>query len=250
MYKHPILDFNQLNNEMISLKIPAYEKLSYIYERMGGDFFDKEKRLIKGSKVALVGIGGLPISIKNDKIFILGNETNLSSIKKELYTTMGFSAGMSYLNPYNKTNNELADKTLSLGHNSIKHTIQLNILLVGISSGVEHEFSSQRDIVHLSRLTVAKTSAQKKPCLILRNPQFVNSYKKIIEETDKITESITDKDWESINLLYPSAKASMVMLSGTLKNIEKLIDLKNSDGKEDEFIESLEKIESLIKWLQ
>ena len=47
MYKHPILDFNQLNNEMISLKIPAYQKLAYIYERMGGVFLDKEKRLIK-----------------------------------------------------------------------------------------------------------------------------------------------------------------------------------------------------------
>lgn len=252
MYKFPILDFDQLNNEMNSLKIPAYKKLPYIYENMGGTFYDKEKRLLKGCTVAITGIGGLPIGIKGNEYQILNNDVSLEDIKNNLGKTLGMSAGMSYLNPYNKTLNDLADKTLSLGHNSIKHSIFLNILLVGLSIGVEHEFSTQRDIIHLSRLTVAKTSAQKHPCLVVNNEKQVELYKNILDFTDKQIESYNDeeKDWETLNLLYPTAKASMIMISGSLRNIEKLVSLKDSDGKEDEFIDILNKIENVISRLK
>lgn len=251
MYKFPVLDFEQLNNKINDLKIPSYQKLPYIYSQMGGEFYDEGKRLLKGARVALTGIGGLPITVKENEYSILDKNISLNEIKAELYKTLGMSAGMSYLNPYNKTNNDLADKTLSLGHNSIKHTIFLNILLVGISIGVEHEFSSQRDIIHLSRLTVAKTSAQKQPCIVLSSDKQANIYKSVLDFTDKQIENYKgEKDWESLNLLYPSAKASMLMISGSLRNIEKLVSLKDSDGKEDEFIDILNKIESVIEWLK
>lgn len=251
MYKYPFLDFNKINEHMISLKLKSYEKLPYIFEKMEGDFLDENKRILKGSKVALVGIGGLPISIKDNNFYLLNKEFSLKEIKKELFKTLGFSASMSYMNPYNKDFIDLADKTLSLSHNSIKHSIMLNILLVGISSGVEHEFCCQRDIIHLSRLTVAKTKAQSKPCLVLEDPDYVDIYKEILLRTDNIIQNNKgEKDLEKINLLYPSAKASMIMISGTLRNIEKLIELKTSDGKEKEFIEALTKIESIIDWLK
>lgn len=252
MHKFPILDFNQLNNEMKILNISSYKKLSYIYEKMGGTFYDEEKRLLKGCQVAITGIGGFPVEVKNDKYFVMNNHVSLENIKDCLYKTLGMSAGMSYLNPHNKTLNDLANQTLSLDHHSIKHCIFLNVLLVGLSIGVEHEFSTQRDLVHLSRLTVAKTLAQKQPCLVINNEKTVELYKKILDFIDKQTASYNDekKDWESLNLLYPTAKASMIMISGSLRNIEKLIALKDGEGKEDEFINILKKIEKTINWLK
>lgn len=248
MYNHPFLDFDQLNEKMIKENVPSYKKLQYIYKTMDGTFHDEEQRLLTGSRAALVGIGGFPISVINGKPHILNNEVDLNEVKQSLHTMMGFSAGMSYLNPYNKSNYSLAEKTLSLGHNSIKHTLYLNILLVGISIGVEHEYSSQRDLVHLSRLTVAKTSAQKDPCLVLHNPLYVEQYKTILSAHDQLSEVIEEKkDWESANLLFPSAKASMILLSGTLRNFEKIVELRHSGGKENEFISSLNQISDLIQ---
>lgn len=252
MYKFPVLDFDQLNNEMNRLKIPAYKKLPYIYERMDGAFYDEEKRLLKECRVAITGIGGFPIGVDNNNYTLMGNKVSLEQIRESLYKTVGMSAGMSYLNPYNKSLDDLASKTLSFGHNSIKHSIFVNILLVGLSIGVEHEFSTQRDIIHLSRLTVAKTSAQKQPCLVVNNEKQIELYKNVLNFTDKQIESYNDeeKDWEALNLLYPTAKASMIMISGSLRNIEKLVSLKNSDGKEDEFVDILNKIENVISWLK
>lgn len=251
MYKFPFLDFDKLNNEMASLKVPAYKKLGFMYGRMGGLFHDESKRMLKGAQVAIVGLGGLPVQIIDGKYAIMGHEHTLLEIKEELYKMAGLSAGMSYANPYNKTLNELADKTLSLGHTSILHTLNLNILIVGLTIGVEHEFSSQRDMVHLSRLTVAKTAAQKKPCLVLRDEKYVDIYSETLINTDSRLEKLDEsKDWETINLLYPTAKASTLMISGTLKNILKLVALKDSGGKEDEFVEILEKIDDAISWLK
>lgn len=251
MYKFPFLDFDKLNNEMASLKVPAYKKLGFMYERMGGLFHDEPKRILKGAQVAIVGVGGLPVQVIDDKYAIIGHKHTLLEIKEELYKMAGLSAGMSYANPYNKTLNELADKTLSLGHTSILHTLNLNILIVGLTIGVEHEFSSQRDMVHLSRLTVAKTAAQKQPCLVLRDEKYIDIYSEILNNTDSRLKDLDEsKDWETINLLYPTAKASTLMISGTFKNILKLVALKDSDGKEDEFIDVLEKIDSAISWLK
>lgn len=250
MFKFPFLDFDALNEHMNALKIESNQKLSAIYEAMGGEFYDEEKRIMKGAKVALVGVGGLSVQIEQGDYVILGNKVSLENIKQALYKTSGISAGMSYMNPYHKSLTELSETTLSRGHTSILHTLSFNILITGLTIGVEHEFSSQRDIIHLSRLTVAKTTAQRKPCIIVRDKKYLNMYEKILKETDRLIDSSENtKDWENINLLYPTAKASAIMISGSLKNIQKLIALKDSGGKEDEFIDILKEIDKLFTWL-
>jgi hypothetical protein len=156
------------------------------------------------------------------------------------------SSFMSYLNPKNKTLSELSDAVLSLKHLSCLHTINISVIICGITSGVEHEISSQRDIIHLSRLTVAKTIAQNAPCLVLNNDKYYQQYKKVLKLTKNVVNSSLD-DGETRNLLFPSAKASAIMLTGSIKNFLKLVQLKDSGGKEDELVKVLKSLEDILK---
>jgi hypothetical protein len=248
MYKYPFLDFGQLNDLMNSLEIKASDKLRFIYESMYGVFHDQEKELMAGSVVGLVAIGGIPITIKDGKTWLHGQEITPDQIKHQLMQTVGMSSFMSYLNPKNKTLEEMAQTTIDINHLSVLHTISFSILMAGISSGVEHELSSQRDIVHLSRLTVAKTKAQDSPCLVLRDRRHVDAYKKVLAFTKTMTSDIEDS--ETRNLLFPSAKASAVIITGTLKNLLKLVALKDAGGKEAELVELLVNLERILPSFQ
>jgi hypothetical protein len=250
MYTHPFLDLDSLNKDLEENKISATNKLPYIYEKMGGEFYNSEKKILKSARAAIVGIGGLPLEVKNGELFLLDKKTDVSEIKKALFKTLGASAFMSYLNPRRRDLESLANGTLSRGHNSIKHTLFFNILLVGHSIGVEHELSSQRDLIHLSRLTVAATKAQDDPCLTLLNGEQVELYENILKSTNKyLSEAKIPMLEETRNLLFPTAKSSMIMLSGSWRNFEKLISLKDSDGKEFELCQILKDIEELFNWL-
>lgn len=246
-----LLDFNALNEEMNELNLTPDKKLPFIYEKMGGEFHDANKKLLKGSKAAIVGFGGLMLELDDEgNIYVLGAKTSLDEIKNSFHKMLGMSAMMSYLNPKNKSLTTLAKSTLELEHFSVLHTLQINILLCGISSGVEHEYSSQRDIIHLSRLTVAKTKAQSSPSLVVKDENYIYLYENILYLTEKLLSEEKDKtNLELKNLLYPSAKASMIMLSGNVKNFLKLVSMKQDGGKEDEFIDSLIEIEKCLKLL-
>lgn len=248
MYKYPFLDFNALNNEMNNQSIKSSQKLPFMYEKMNGKFYDDEKNIMKGAVVGITAIGSFPVELSgNNKLMLLGHEVTIEQVKEQLNKTIGMSAFMSYLNPKNKSLDSIAETTLDLKHYSVLHTVNLSIAIVGLSSGVEHEFSSQRDIVHLSRLTVAKTKTQGNPCLVLRNYKYYDIYKEVLKNTKMLLEEIKERDNETENLLFPAAKASSIIITGSLKNILKLISLKDAGGKEDEFIEILEKIEGLVK---
>jgi hypothetical protein len=246
IYNPPFLDFNALNQEMIEKDLKSYQKLPFIYEQMGGQFYDNDKQILKGAIVGLISIGGFPVELSNDgKLMVLGKETTMAEIKEHLYKTVGMSSFMSYLNPKNKSLAELSEAVLALKHLSCLHTVHMSVLLCGITSGVEHEFSSQRDIIHLSRLTVAKTIAQNAPCLVLHNEKYYEQYKKVLEVTKNVVSASLD-DAETRNLLFPSAKASAIILTGSVKNFLKLIQLKDSGGKEDEFVSVLKSIDDLV----
>lgn len=242
MYQYPFLDFDSMNNRMNDNKIESHNKLKYIHEYLGGEFYDREKRIMTGSKTAIVSIGGFPIELSDEGLRFMGNLISLDDIIKQLYKSVGMSSFMSYLNPKNKTLTEIANSTLELEHYSVLHMINVSILVSGISIGVEHEFSSQRDIVHLSRVTVAKTKAQSYPCLVLNNKKYYHAYKKVLKITEESFGDIYKDDNETRNLLFPSAKASAVILTGSLKNMMKLVALKDAGGKEHEFIKALENI--------
>jgi hypothetical protein len=247
IYKWPFLDFNALNEDMIAKNLKSYQKLPYMYESIGGEFHDEDKQIMKGAVLALTSIGGFPIELSNNgELLILGKETTITDIKEHLYKTVGMSSFMSYLNPKNKTLSELSDAVISLKHLSCLHTVHISVIICGITSGVEHELSSQRDIIHLSRLTVAKTIAQNAPCLVLNNENYYEKYKKVLELTKNVVSGSLD-DAETRNLLFPAAKASAIILTGSIKNFLKLIQLKDSGGKEDELVTLLKSLEHLIQ---
>lgn len=251
MYKYPFLDFNALNEKIAQNKIVSENKLSYIYQHLGGEYYDKEEKILKGAKACIVGVGGIPVEIKDDKLCFFGNPVEIEDIKKQLLKTMGLSATMSYLNPKNRELETIAQKTLDLGHKSIMHTVFLNILVVGHSIGVEHELSSQRDLMHLSRLTVADSRAQNSPCLTLLNGEQVELYKKVLDSTTRLIKGAEiPMTEETRNLLFPTAKSSMILLSGSLRNFEKLVALKETGGKEFEFCQILNDIEGLLDFIR
>lgn len=245
IYKYPFLDFNQLNNELNIKNLKSNEKLSIIHNLMGGKKLSEN--ILKGSVMGICSIGGFPIHLNEVGQLMIGkNEYTITEIKDLLYETIGISSFMSYLNPKNKSLMEISNTTIKEQHYSVLHTINLSIFICGITSGVEHELSSQRDIVHLSRLTVAKTKAQSNPVLVLTDEKYIQFYEKILNATKDILVNSEINDMEIRNLLFPSAKASAVMLTGSLKNFMKLIKLKESGGKENELIEVLNKLEKLL----
>lgn len=256
IYHFPFIDFTALNTRLSKKEMPAWDKLAQVYALLGGEFYDPEKQIMKGAVVGITAIGGLNITLDNEGLpHILGQPTTLHNIRASFLQTAGQSAFMSYLNPKNKTLSELAQATLAQQHTSVLHTLNLSVLVVGITSGVEHEFSSQRDLVHLSRLTVAKTKAQLSPTLVLHNPDYYPAYKAVLKATQDALEThmahsageAASLDLETQNLLFPSAKASAVLLTGSLKNFQKLVALKDAGGKESEFIAALEKIERVLQ---
>lgn len=248
MNKFPFADFNQINNEMNDLGLKSHEKLAHMHYAIAGGFHDKDKMIMTGSMAAIVTLGSFPIELNKDgNLTFFGNDVSLAALKYKLYQTVGLSSYMSYLNPKNKSLNTIAENTIALGHHSVLHQIQVGIMLTGISIGVEHEFSTQRDIVHLSRLTVAKTNAQKNPCLVLRDPKHYAAYQAVLESTQKILADHEIEDSETRNLLFPTAKASGLLITGSLRNLMKLVSLKDAGGKEDEFVEALINIEKVLK---
>lgn len=250
MYQYPFLDFNKMNELFNDQELKSSQKIAAMYESMGGEFYDPEKTIMKGSQVGIVSIGGLPVEVGSDgSLNLLGNPVSLETLREHLYRSVGMSSYMSYLNPKGKMLEDVGRTTLELQHYSVLHMINISVLLVGISIGVEHEFSSQRDIVHLSRVTVAKTKAQESPCLILRNPDYYEAYKEILEKTKEVLNKFENNDMETRNLLFPSAKASAVILTGSLKNMLKLVSLKDAGGKEDEFVDALNKIDDVLKFV-
>lgn len=246
VFNYPFLDFNELNNQLNEENVLSENKLEVIYEKMNGKFLDK--KIMSESVIGICSIGGLPIHLSNSGALMVGKtEYTKEELKEQLYETLGMSSFMSYLNPKNKSLKEIADTTLNMKHYSVLHTINLSIFVCGITSGVEHELSSQRDIIHLSRLTVAKTKAQNNPCLVLNNKEQLNIYKKVLNTVTQILSENEESNTELRNLLFPSAKASAIVLTGSLKNFMKLIALKDSGGKEEELINLLIKLENLLK---
>lgn len=243
------LDFEKVNKKLFS--VPIDEKLRSLHYFAGGTFYDKEKRIIKNPAVKIVSIGGIPIK-QNDKgeLFLFGSPLNEENLNNALLSMAGMSSFLSYFNPGNKELDELGDKVVNnFKHKSVLHTFSLGILITGLSIGVEHEFSSQRDIIHLSRMTVARCDAQNSPLLVCPNEKLYPVYAEILKTTENIiknNESLFENK-EERNLLFPTAKASSLLITSSFNNVLKLISLKDKGGKEDELIRILMLLEKVVK---
>lgn len=248
MITHSVyLDFNQLNTYLTENNVAVENRLQKTYELLGGEFWNEEKMLLKGAKVFLCGVGGLLFENHDNNTYLLNKKIEKGTLKHELMKVSGASSFMSYFNLGNLNLTTLGDKVVNeFNHTSVLHTMSLNVFIIGHSIGVEHELSSQRDLVHLSRLTVAKTKAQSNPPLTLLNEKLVPIYQNVLNSVKRELSSNINQDIEAKNLLFPTAKSSMLMLSGSYKNFQKLIALKDAGGKEDELIDLLVKLEKVI----
>ena len=148
MFRYPFLDFDALNSEINQNKIESHSKLRYIHEHLGGSFYDPEKRIMTGARVAVVSIGGFPVELDQNGLKLMGAPISTEHVEGQLLETA------------------LCD--------------------------------------------------------------------------------MDDPDHETRNLLFPSAKASAVILTGSLKDIMKLIALKEAGGKEAEFVSALTLIQDVV----
>ncbi len=227
--------------------VPSETKLTALMKHAGVMFFDEECRFIAQPVVALAGIGGIPIHLNDVQN---NNEIGLSiapdypfalkDLKKVTQTTMGMSAFYSYLNPKNITAGDMCQVSFNHGHTSIAHTTVVNLLVLGHSCGVENEFNSQRDLIHISRLTVARTQAQKNPPLVVLEPDHLPYYRRVLDQTQDILAnsppSLSQREHlESRNLLFPAAKGSVMMITASVRNLQKLMSGIEDQGKEQEY---------------
>ncbi len=245
------------NNTLLSLE-DVWENISQVENKnkikeflhlVGVEFYDDEKEFIKDSSVKIVGIGGLKIDHFVDKDGNLKLE-KISDLILEMPTN---SFKMSYLNSSNFSKEEIVNKIFEFKHYSVLHTITLNILVSGVSTSVENEFCCQRDILHLSRITEARTNIQTNPPIVVLSENLLLKIKDIIKDyKTKISKIESDGDskkdsLEAKNILFPSAKATAFILSGTIANFIKLCKFIEDDGKELEMKKVLRKINTILE---
>lgn len=216
--------------------VMSEDKLAGALEYAGCQFHDDEQRMVTGHVIALAGIGGIPAAYENESDGEIA--TRLQETVHKTKEIMGSSAAFSYLNSGEKTIINLYDIATQLGHYSIAHTVQANIIVAGISEGAELELNLQRDLVHISKITNTRTKVQSRPPIVLRDPAHVPAVKALYSHLQEVTDDLrtesTGDVLEVVNGLFPVNKATMLMVSGDLSNLRKLSQLRNDKGKEQE----------------
>lgn len=216
--------------------VPNEMKLREALDYAGCDFHDQDKRFVLGHNVSLVGVGGVPIAEVTDT-----DDEISKSLEEKVRGTrhlMGSSAAFSYLNSGEKPVAELYDTVTRLGHFSIAHAVQVNLVVAGISEGTELELSLQRDLIHLSKLTNARTVVQNKPPVVVPEGIDPSLVQKLYDHTEEVASSLRQSgDVDSLeyaNGLFPVNKATLLMISGDLSNLRKIAALREDAGKERE----------------
>lgn len=217
-------------------EVPADEKISSFLEYSGCGFHDSRRKFVAKHAIALAGIGGLPVAYEQDTDDEIRLRINDRLAESRLM--MGSAAAFSYLNVGEKSIQQLYDAVTKLGHFSIAHAVQANFVIAGISEAAELELSLQRDIVHLSKLTNARTKVQNQPPIVVRDPKHLpvvqRLYEEVIRSTNELRTDGNGDTLELVNGLFPVNKATALMISGDLSGLRKLALLRDDNGKERE----------------
>jgi hypothetical protein len=228
----PLLDLAALWGSIVGL--PLSERSTALMAGSGVVFFDEARRFVRAPAVSLVGIGGLPISLHEGACRVGGAALSPAGIGAALTEMIGMGGFMSYLNPRDRGPAELAAVLAGHGHGSTAHACTLNLLISGFSVAVENELCIQRDILHLSRLTVARTHAQDDPPLVVLDeaalPAFVEARRLIAALRAGASGSL-----EAINNLFPAARATLALMTISVRSLDKLLAAESDPGKEREF---------------
>ena len=226
--------------------LPLHDRLEALLVAGGCRFH--EPGLVALPAVRCVGVGGLPVTCV-DPLHLGGVPFPAASLATAFHAMRGLGGMLTYLNPKDRTPAQMADVLEDVGHGSTRHLAVLNIAVLGLSSAVEHEFATQRDLVHLARLTVARTGAQRDPPLVVLAPEDLDLYRQARDCTRGLRSQAArrgrDAD-ESLNNLFPSAKASAVVLTGSLRNLDKLVGQAEDPGKEREYRALLRLLRAVI----
>lgn len=219
--------------------VPAEDKLIKALEYSGCDFHDEEHRFVANHVISLSGIGGVPAANTAETDTDISKRLRITlSGTREL---MGSSAAFSYLNSGEKDPIDLYDAVTKLGHLSIAHTVQTNFVIAGISEAAELELGLQRDLIHLSKVTNARTRVQNHPPIVVREEAHTQKISLLYDQINSVAEDLrTDANadtLEYVNGLFPVNKATILMLSGDLSNMRKVSSLRDDLGKERELRE-------------
>lgn len=230
---------------------PAVDRLAQALLLTGCKFQDERLRYVTSPSVAFVGIGGLALAECADTDEEI--KDRICEIRKQTKNMMGASAAFSYLNTTDKLPSEMYEHATNLGHYSIAHTVYVNFVIAGISEAAELELSLQRDLVHLSKLTNTRTIVQNAPPLVIQPGEDTQTldklYDQILETTSRLRTSKDSDTLEAINSLFPTSKATLLMLSSDLSNLRKLCALRYDAGKEKELRAVLASLSEQLKIL-
>lgn len=198
-------------------------------------------RIIQGPSARLASIGGI-------SVFALSKAgLNAESIARLTQQHAGACASMAYLTLPGGTCTTAYHKIVEgLGHHSCLHTVYASVVLAGMSTAAENELNSQRDLVHLSRLTESRTKAQNRPVLSCLDSGMVTFAQQLLDSFDGLRaqalqhSTLPPKDaLETANNLAPSMRAGVLVVSASLRNFQKLFDAIDDDGKEMESRQAL-----------
>lgn len=242
------LDSYRLWNSIQGIKSP--ERLRTLMTHAGVVFHDPNTRnFISEPVVGITGFGGIPVcwgtETPPDHI-ALGHLPGQSFVPRSLVVAcedmMGFGGFCTYLNPRDNTPSIMVDSMISQGHTSTAHSIVINFMVLGVSLAAESELNCQRDIIHLARVTEARTLAQSHPPVVVQYPEMVWMYQNVYAHVEHVIGQAADRPpgasdldlHEATNLIFPAAKGTVFILTGSVRNLQKLVSLGTDPGKENE----------------
>lgn len=232
-----------------SLKgIEQERKIKNLLANAGVEFYDNGLTFIKKPFVSLVALGGVPIHLNEQQtedqlaLSLMPNSPfTFNELRSEFSAMMGYSSNLSYLNPKDVEASQMGRKTIQLGHHSVAHTTVLSMFIAGVSIACEAEFNTQRDLIHLSRITVARTKAENSPPVVVHDEKILSSYQVVLQaiknqvEDARIKFGQSQDVLEAVNLMYPAAKGTAIMFTGSLNAFKKLTNQRSDKGKELEY---------------
>lgn len=242
------------------LDVQTTDLISVFLDGSGVDWHDlpdgHARRFVKRFSVKIVALGGVPFVSTNGGELALATSPTLpfdpESYRRGIKNMMAYSGMMSYLNSGRLSADEISRAMAEKGHGSVAHTVQVSLLVSGVTTAVENEFNSQRDLVHLSRVTVARTAIQSAPPIVVRDHAMLEAFRRIAEVADAERQSLSGqgRDFQEVsNQLFPVAKATAFIMTGTLRNLYRLTSARDDDGKEREFRDVLSAVDEILNGL-
>lgn len=231
------IDSEQLRKQILTKEVES--KLASLLSLSWCEFFDSERKFVKKASVGIVWIWWIPFSINENKQLIFCDRVipSIKDLRENLYKTISVWWYYSYLNSWNQNLHDMRSILKKYKHYSTLHTIVLNIQIAWISTSVENEFNSQKDLFHFCRITEARTKTQNNPSYVVLYPELLNHFQKIQLEIEKVRSQIEVTNTnilEWANLMHSSSKATWLLMTGSLRNFQKFVKLLEDNWKEEE----------------